>query len=203
MSDTIIIAIAHWGVPLLAVVTFLSCLALPVPASLAMLATGAFTASGDITLASAAFAALVGAVLGDQAGFLLARSAADPLTDYIATRPKRRALLERARGLTDRHGGPGIFFSRWLVSPLGPYANFAAGLIRMPHLRFTLWGIAGEVVWVTFYTGIGRLFADRIDMVVDLVENLSGLVLGGALMALTAIWMAGSLRKSLRNGSQP
>lgn len=57
---------------LLAVATFLSCLALPIPASILMLAAGGFAAAGDLTLAGSAGAALAGAVAGDQAGNLTA-----------------------------------------------------------------------------------------------------------------------------------
>ena len=161
MSDTLFSLIADWGVALMALVTFLSCLALPVPASLAMLAAGAFSAGGDFTLASVALAAFLGAVAGDQAGYVLARAARPALLHFIATRPRRRALLDRARHLTESRGGPGVFFSRWLVSPLGPYANFAAGLVGMSLRRFVrAQAIAGIPVALLF-AWIGERFLDR------------------------------------------
>lgn len=52
----------------LALVSFLSCLALPVPASVVMLAAGALASAGDLALAPVALGALAGAVPGDQAG---------------------------------------------------------------------------------------------------------------------------------------
>lgn len=198
MSDAIFALIAAWGLPLLAAITFLSCLALPVPSSLAMLTAGAFTVTGDLTLAATAGAAFAGAVAGDQTGYAIARSAAPRLERFIGRHPRRQALLDRARHMTDRHGGPGIFFSRWLVSPLGPYANFAAGLTRFTHLRFTLWGAAGEAVWVILYVGLGRLFAGQLDMVAEFAQDLSGLAAALALMGISAWWMAASLRRRHR-----
>ena len=50
MTDLFTALVADWGVPALALITFLSCLALPVPASLAMLSAGAFVASGDLPI---------------------------------------------------------------------------------------------------------------------------------------------------------
>ncbi|MDF1854109.1 DedA family protein [Pseudooceanicola sp.] len=203
MTDTLFALIADWGVPLLAVITFLSCLALPVPSSLAMLTAGAFTASGDMTLAATAGGALAGAVIGDQAGYLIARAGSARLERLLARRPKRRALFERARALTDKHGGPGVFFSRWLVSPLGPYANFAAGLTRFHHLKFTLWGAAGEVAWVAIYIGLGRLFAGQLDMAAEFAQDLSGLAAALALMGLSAFWMTRTLRRRSNGRTGP
>ncbi|MGR3322852.1 MAG: DedA family protein [Pseudooceanicola sp.] len=195
MSDSIFAAIADWGVPLLMLVTFMSCLALPVPASLAMLAAGAFSASGEMTLGGAALGAFAGAVAGDQAGYRIGRAGRGTLARLVRRRPRRRKLLERARRLVDRHGGPGIFLSRWLVSPLGPYANFAAGLTGMKLLGFTAWGAAGEAVWVFIYVGLGWAFADRLTMVAELASDLSGVLAALALMVVTGYWMSRSLRK--------
>ena len=84
MSDWIFQTLAAHGVPLLALATLLSCLALPVPSSLMMLAAGAFAASGDLALTGAALAALAGALLGDQLGFALGRSGQSRLDRLIA-----------------------------------------------------------------------------------------------------------------------
>ncbi|OWU83719.1 hypothetical protein ATO6_17855 [Oceanicola sp. 22II-s10i] len=198
MSDAISALVAEWGLPLLFAVTFLSCLALPVPSSLAMLTAGAFTVTGDLTLWATALAAFAGAVLGDQTGYVLARFGADRLDAFTATRPRRRALLDRARRMIEKRGGPGIFLSRWLVSPLGPYANFIAGLTRFPHLAFTLWGAAGEAVWVALYVGLGRLFAGQLDMAAEFAGDLSGLFAALAVMGVSAWWMTHSLRHRRR-----
>ncbi|MBD3765178.1 MAG: hypothetical protein IE927_10725 [Rhodobacterales bacterium] len=65
MTEALFALVPVWGAPAIGLITFLSCLALPVPASLAMLAGGAFVAAGDLALAPVARAALAGAVLGE------------------------------------------------------------------------------------------------------------------------------------------
>lgn len=195
MTGAIFAAVAEWGLPLLGLVTFLSCLALPVPASLAMLATGAFAASGEMSLSAAAAAAFIGAVLGDQVGYGIGRAGRSGLVRHLETRPKRARLLARAQDLTARHGGTGVFLSRWLFSPLGPYANFAAGLTAMRPGVFTLSAMAGEAVWVALYIGLGWTFADRLTMVAQLATDLSGLLAGLALMGLAAFWIRRNTRQ--------
>lgn len=180
MTEWLLTGLATYGVLLLGIVTFLSCLALPVPSSLMMLASGAFVASGDLSVTAAAGSAFAGAVLGDQAGYMLGKSGAGVL-DRAAAHPKRGDLVRRARKLTRDWGGPGVFFSRWLLSPLGPYVNLVAGATRTERLRFTVWGVAGEAVWVTLYIGLGTLFASNIEEVAAIAGNVSGLLAAGAM----------------------
>ena len=69
MIDDLLELVPHYGIYVVTLATFLSCLALPIPSSLIMLTAGAFVASGDLNMAGTAGMALIGAVLGDQAGF--------------------------------------------------------------------------------------------------------------------------------------
>lgn len=173
-SQTALALVPVWGGWLIMAVTFLSCLALPMPASLVMLAGGAFTASGDLSLAAVAGAALVGAVAGDQTGYLLARTGGSRAWDRLAIRPGAAAMLTRAVADLARRDLVAIFLSRWLFSPLGPYVNFAAGMTRLDWRRFTLAGIAGEAVWVGVYVGLGYAFAAQIGEIGAAMANLGG-----------------------------
>ena len=89
----------------------------------------------------------------------------------------------------DRWGGSSVFFSCWLVAPLGPYVNYVSGLTRFTWLRFALWGIAGELVWVTLYVGLGYTFADRVSALATLMGNLSGLLLAVAATVGIGLWI--------------
>jgi membrane-associated protein len=194
MTDWLLLQLANYGAVLLFGVTFLSCLALPVPSSLLMLAGGAFVASGDLAITSTAPAALAGAILGDQLGFFFGHTMQARLQRQLATRPKRAALLKQAQSYLETHGGWSIFFSRWLFSPLGPYINIAAGLADYSRARFTLWGILGEMVWVSLYVTLGYVFAANISTVAELASDISGLLAGLALSVLSGLWLRQRLR---------
>ena len=86
MSDLALALIADYGVPILFCVTFLSCLALPVPSSLLMLASGGFAQTGDLSLMAVMIAAFSGAVLGDNSGYWLARGMGTRLSDWFSLR---------------------------------------------------------------------------------------------------------------------
>ena len=65
-------------------------------------------------------------------------------------------------------GGPGIFLTRWLLTPLGPWINLASGTAAYPWHRFLLWDALGETTGAAIYISIGRIFSDRV-MAMDAV----------------------------------
>lgn len=163
--------VSTYGTVLILLATYLSCLGLPVPTSFVMLAGGAFVASGDLVATNVLTAALSGSVLGDQTGYHLGRLGGETLTARLEREPHRALIFARARRTVDRWGGLGVFFSTWLVSPLGPYVNLLAGATRMGWMRFTLWDSVGEAIWVAVYVGLGYAFSGRITQLAGLLGN--------------------------------
>jgi membrane-associated protein len=189
MTDFILTLAADYGVPLLFSVTFLSCLALPVPSSLLMLASGGFAAAGDLSFGAVAAAAFCGAVIGDNLGYWIARRFGPRLTSWLATRPRRAAMRDKSQAFMQKWGGSSVFFSCWLVAPLGPYVNYVSGLTGFSWPRFALWGMAGEVVWVGLYVGLGYLFADNITAISALLGSVSGFLVAFVVAVGLGFWL--------------
>ncbi len=189
MTDTLFQLLASYGVPLLALTTFASCLAAPVPSSLMMLAAGAFVAAGDLGLSAVAGAALTGAIAGDQLGYVAGRRGGAIVERKLASRPKRRRLYMRARAYLLSHGGYGVFLTRWLFSPLGPYANLAAGAAKLRWARFTLWATVGEAVWVALYLSLGQAFSHNLTMASDMITQALGLLAALGASAFLGRWL--------------
>ncbi len=200
MTETLMSLVPTYGLWLIAAVTFLSCLAIPVPSSLLMVAGGAFAASGDLSLAATGTAAYAGAVAGDQTGFAIGRKGQRWLEKMERGSDQRRALMEKARAFAARRGAIGVFLSRWLLSPLGPYINFIGGATGLSWSSFTLWAAAGEVVWVTTYTGLGYFFSTQIEMVADIAGNISGFLAAGAVALVLGRYV---LRSGRENADSP
>ena len=205
MSDWLLALLPDYGLWILALATYLSCLAVPMPASLLMLAAGGFAAAGDFALSQAMGAALAGAVAGDQTGFAIGRFGGRTLLARIERQGKRAALpdlatatdaelVARARALLARGFLAAVFLSRWLVSPAGPWVNLAAGAAGHGWARFTAAGVAGELVWVGLYTGMGHLFVGNLQAAEDLIGSLLGLVGGAAAMVLAGLWLRAAMR---------
>ena len=77
----------------------------------------------------------------------------------------------------------------WLVAPLGPYVNYVSGLTSFSWPRFALWGMAGEVVWVGLYVGLGFLFADNITAISALLSSISGFLVAFVVAVGLGFWL--------------
>lgn len=179
-GDVLLTYLPQWGPWLVGLTTFLSCLLLPVPSSLMMLAAGALSITGEFSLLLTGLAALLGAVAGDSIGYMLS----EKLLARIARQPKVEPLMQRAHEVLTRRGPVALFLSRWLFSPLGPWVNLAAGMTRYGYGRFLPPVMAGEAVWVTIYLGLGRAFGASYDMVADVMGSVMGLLAAVAVLVL-------------------
>lgn len=189
MTSWLLALVPQYGLWLLAATTFLSCLALPFPASILMLTAGGFAAAGDLVLWQAFLAAAAGGIAGDQLGYWAGRRFGAAFLSRLRKDPARDKLLARAEALMDRRGILAVFFSRWLVSPLGPWVNLVAGSTGFGWHRFTLAGIAGEAVWAALYVGTGYAFAGNIEAASDALGSALGMVAGGSAVVILGYWL--------------
>ena len=196
MTEWILGLVPTYGLWLLGSVTFLACLALPLPCSILMLTAGGFVATEDLVLWQVMAAALSGAVLGDQVGYHIGLFGGHGLLARLADHPARGPLVTKAVDQMNRRGALGIFFTRWLFAPVGPWANFAAGATRFNHLRFTLWAIAGEAVWVSLYVLLGYGFAGNIEAASEMAGSSLGILAGIAAMLGFGWWLITANRPS-------
>jgi membrane protein DedA with SNARE-associated domain len=199
MTDWLLALVPTYGLWLLATVTFLACLALPVPCSILTLAAGGFVATEDLVLWQVVGAALAGGVLGDQLGYRIGRIGGHALLTRLSAHPTRGKLIARATDLMNRRGALGIFVTRWLLPPVSPWATYAAGATGLPWLYFTLGATAGEVVWVCLYVLVGYSFAGNIEAASDFATSFLGILAGVAAMAGFGYWLIASRRQD----SQP
>lgn len=184
MTETLLALVPEWGALLIALVNFLACLAIPLPASLFMLAAGAFAAAGDLAVLPIWIGALTGAMLGDQCGFLIGRGLGPRALARLSRRRRTAALVTRAVKWLDQRRLPAIFLSRWLVSALCPYVNFAAGAARIGWPGFTLPAIAGTCIWVSLYIGLGYSFSAHIQELGSVLGNLAAAIASGVVATL-------------------
>jgi membrane protein DedA with SNARE-associated domain len=168
--------LARYGTPFLGLATFASCLIVPLPASVIMITAGGLAASGLLPPTAVFFWAFLGAILGDQSGYFLGARVAHPLERFAARRARTAALWARAHDMLDRFGGPGVFLSRWLLSPLGPYVNFICGAADMTWGRFTVFAVPGKAVWVLIYVGLGFGVIGNLDWLAAALPGTVGLV---------------------------
>jgi membrane protein DedA with SNARE-associated domain len=121
--------------------------------------------------------AAAAAVLGDQIGYGVVRWGGRRLVARISRRIGG-GQNPVAEALAKRWGGPGIFFSRWLVTELGPWINVTSGIAEYPWRRFILWDALGEALRVVLYVMLDRIFSDRVQDIAEILANLAWVILG-------------------------
>lgn len=197
MTETLLALVPEWGALLIALVNFLACLALPLPASLFMLAAGAFAAAGDLAVLPLWIGAICGALLGDQCGFWMGRGFGPRILARLRRRRRTAALVNRAVSWLDKRRLPAIFLSRWLVSALCPYVNFSAGAARITWAGFTLPAVAGTCIWVSIYIGLGYSFSSHIQELGSVLGNLAAAIASGVIAAVIGrtLWRSATERE--------
>ena len=194
MTETILDLFSVYGLPAVAAILAVAQFGLPLPTSILLLSAGALQATGDLVFWQVFAWSLAGAMTGDHAGYATGRLASRTIRDHASRRQRLAAGLAKAEAFTRRWGDVGIFLSRWLISPLGPYINMTSGLARHPLWRFTLADLTGESIWVGGYLTLGVLFGSQIGQIADLIANASWLI---GFLALT-LWLGWLLLKAVR-----
>lgn len=198
MTDWLLSLVPTYGLWLVALVTFGSCIALPIPASVIMMAAGGFAASGDLVLWELIVSALSGAVLGDHCGYSAGRLWGSGLLERLEKRRSRQRLISRARRAMEARGRIAVFLSRWLFSPLGPYINILAGSMRSAWAPFALFGLFGEAIWVSLYILMGNAFAGNLNAASDMIASALGLIGAAAVMLAIGFWLWHPRRRAKR-----
>lgn len=186
-TDQLLAELLVHGVPLLFAIVAIASVGVPFPISLTLVAAGSFAKQGEMGLLPVIVAGSLAAILGDQVGYGLSRWGGRRLINRITRRFGGAEKIKKAEALSKKWGGLGIFFSRWLVTGLGPSLNVTSGIARYPWRRFTFWAVLGQVLWVVLYVMLGYIFSDRVQYIADILGNLAWAILA-LIVALILGW---------------
>lgn len=189
ITDTLLTAVLAYGAPALGLALLVVALGIPLPATLLLLASGAFVRQGVLDVRVALGLGLLGSVLGDSGSYCLGRCGGA----LVLRRVEGRALWRQAQATFERRGALAIFLTRFLLTPLALPTNLLAGSSRYAYGRFLALDALGELVWIALYGGLGYAFADQWETISDLAGNLTG-----ALIGLLALVAGGTLAHRLR-----
>lgn len=161
---------------------------IPLPTSILLMSAGALMSNGDISAAEAVMWALAGAVAGDQFGYFVGRLGREYIEAAGSRRPWLAGGLSKGQEFNAKWGAWSVFFSRWLVSPLGPWVNLTSGIAGYRWPLFTFWGVLGEAIWVSTHLTVGYVFSASIAGVAQIIANAGWAIGGLAVTALTG-WL--------------
>lgn len=129
----------------------------------------------------------VAAILGDGVNYRIGLWFGPRVFRWEDSRFFSRAAFDKAHGFYEAHGGKAIVIARFM--PLvRTYVPFVAGVAAMTPARFTMFNVAGGILWVVSLCMAGYWFGN----LPWVKANLTLLILGIIALSLTpmlpAVW---------------
>jgi membrane protein DedA with SNARE-associated domain len=172
---------SHWALLIMFALIALESFGFPVPGETALIACGVLASQGSLPVAGVIAVAALGAIIGDNLGYWVARRGGRPLLErHRWTRQYAERYLPRGERFFARHGGKTVFFARF-VAVLRVTAAWIAGLSHMHWWGFFAWNAAGGIVWATLVGLVSYYLGDAAAKAL----GTYGLIAGGGLVLLT------------------
>jgi membrane protein DedA with SNARE-associated domain len=142
----------RYGPGVVGVIILFESMGLPLPGESLLIASALYASStGKLNIALLITCAAIGAVLGDNFGYLIGRSLGTRLLvrygRHIGLTEQR---LKLGNYLFQRHGGKVVFFGRF-IAVLRTFAALLAGATHMHWKLFLIYNTLGGVTWCLLY----------------------------------------------------
>ena len=195
MPDWIIDLFSRYGYSAVFAGVMLENAGLPVPGETVLLAGAALAHFGRLSLLWVIVAAVAGATLGDNIGFLIGRIAGRSFAERHGWKvglTKRR--LGQFDGFFRRHGAKTVFVARFITG-LRVFGALLAGASGLPWRTFLFYNAAGAIVWSSAIGTAGYLLGQSWDTLERWIGR-SGVILLAAVLVGGAWLVIRSRRKS-------
>ena len=183
MNEQLLGAVTQYGAPALFWIVAIAAVGVPLPVTLLLIVVGSMVSQGAMDIWWAVGAASAGSIVGDQAGYAIGRWGGSAAVGKLTKLFGKKVSIEAMEAKVRAWGGPGVYITRWLLGPLGPWINLACGTAGYPWHQFLLWDIAGEVTGAALYIWLGRVFSDSV-MALDSVLGDLTWAAGALLLAI-------------------
>jgi membrane protein DedA with SNARE-associated domain len=181
----------------------LESLGAPLPGESAIVFAGAAAATGKLPISGVAVAAFLGAVIGDNAGYLIGRRMGRPVIlkygGRVGIGPKQ---LDRAEQIARRHGALMVVFARFVVL-LRQLNGIVAGTTGMHWATFAAANAFGAALWVGVWATLAYHFGREATSLLPFLWHHLALVAGVAVPALIVLLVVVRLRSRAGDGTAP
>ncbi len=175
LSDHLLAALSLYGIPILAGLLFAGSIGLPLPNTLLLVASGSFVAGGQMNNWMLMVVATAASIAGDVTGYVIGRWAGRAV--LRRQMPKLQPRMLKAEELVRKWGAFGIFITRWLITPVGPWVNLISGASKYPWPQFVFWDVAGNIIWVAGFVSLGRIVASEVQAISALAGDIAWVML--------------------------
>ena len=132
---------------------------------------------------------LAAAIGGDQTNYSIGRYFGPKVFRWENSRFFNRQAFEQANAFYEKYGGITIVLARFMPF-IRTFVPFVAGVAAMTRSKFTLFNVAGGVIWVVGLLLAGYLFGNLPFVQTHLSKIIWALILVPGLIAIFGAWRA-------------
>ncbi|HWV99407.1 MAG TPA: DedA family protein/thiosulfate sulfurtransferase GlpE [Candidatus Acidoferrum sp.] len=188
MTETTQFLINH-GLPLVFAAVFVEQMGLPLPALPWLLAAGALSAAGKLSLPSAVAVTALACLIADSIWFYLGRYRGNQvlaLLCRISLEPD--SCVRRTQNVFTKYGLRGVFVAKFLPG-MSTVAPPLAGMSGMGAARFLFVDGAGSLFYGFCLLGFGYLFSHQVEQIAAAITRIGGSALS-LVIGLAALYVA-------------
>ena len=159
------------------------------PGDSLLFVVGALAGLGLISYPLAVLLMSIAAIAGDQCNYSIGRYIGPKVFQWEQSRWFNKRAFDEAHAFYERYGGITIVLARFMPF-LRTFAPFVAGVAAMTRSKFTMYNVAGGLLWVVGLTTLGYLFGnlpwvqENLSKIIWAMIIIPGLIVGfGALKA--------------------
>ncbi len=151
--------------------------------------TGALCGAGLMNLPLAISVLLVAAILGDQCNYSIGRYFGPKVFQWEDSRFFNKKAFDKAHQFYETHGGVTIILARFMPF-IRTFVPFVAGVAEMTRAKFSMYNVAGGIIWVVGLCLAGYFFGNMPWVQANLSKIIWALILVPGLIALFGAWKA-------------
>lgn len=172
MNQVIMEYFKVYNIWFLSVLLLLQCIGIPTGATLLVIASGAFAYAGEFNIFILLIEVWIFVCVGDMVAYMLWKFIGHKTLNKF---PKLKVYIEpkilKAHGYLEKHGKAAVFYTRFLISAVGPFINAAAGIADYELSHFILFVVLGELLWTGMYLGLGYWFGDSWENIIPIITQ--------------------------------
>jgi len=155
------------------------------PGDSLLFVAGAIAATGELNVWVLVALLSLAAVLGNTVNYAIGRWLGKTFFQEGGARWLNRKHLDKAHEFYERHGGKAVVISRFLPI-IRTYVPFVAGMASMTPREYTMYNVAGGVLWVGSLTFAGYFFGN----IPWVKGNLTAIIIGIVVLSLLPLLIA-------------
>ena len=196
--EAFVVAYGAWIYVLLILIVFVETgvVVMPfLPGDSLLFIVGALAGVGLLSFPIACAVLIVAAILGDQCNYAIGRYFGPKVFQWENSKFFNKKAFDQAHGFYERYGGITVILARFMPF-IRTFAPFVAGVAAMDRGKFTLFNVAGALIWVLGIVTAGFFFGNIPWVRENLEKIIWAMIIIPGLLAIWGAWRAG------RSGTQ-